>query len=280
MKNYFIRIFVITLFAHLILFGCDTSEKNEEGNAGKISKSPVENSPKNEKEIISAYEMATYTEKESGCDKNCARVVVNYPVFKNPNEELNAIIDIQIRQKVSEFVLEGKPSQTLKELSEIFISGFESFKNAFPEALTPWYIDMEIIVGYAHPTFVSISQQTTSYTGGAHTNVTSVFLNIDEDGKQIKDINFFINDIKKLKEIAEVIFRKQNAINKNQSLSDAGFTFENDQFSLTDNFGFTNAGIVFYYNSYEIASYAEGPSIIAIPFSTIQEIYRFDQIQS
>jgi hypothetical protein len=40
---------------------------------------------------------------------------------------------------------------------------------------------------------------------------------------------------------------------------------------MNDNYGFTTQGIVFVFNSYEIASYAEGPTEILIPYEKIRD---------
>jgi hypothetical protein len=41
-------------------------------------------------------------------------------------------------------------------------------------------------------------------------------------------------------------------------------------FTLNDNYGFRKEGIVFFYNVYEIGSYAEGPTEILIPYERLE----------
>jgi hypothetical protein len=55
------------------------------------------------------------------------------------------------------------------------------------------------------------------------------------------------------------------------SLLEHGFEFPRNKFKLNDNYGFTRDGIVFVFNSYEIASYAEGPTEIIIPYKKIRD---------
>ncbi len=76
--------------------------------------------------------------------------------------------------------------------------------------------------------------------------------------------------------LAEKQFRKNHNLTASESLTAAGFNFDNDKFALSSNFGFTQKGIIFYYNNYDIAAYSEGASELAIPFEDIKEIFRID----
>ncbi|MBO6760471.1 MAG: DUF3298 domain-containing protein [Roseivirga sp.] len=45
-----------------------------------------------------------------------------------------------------------------------------------------------------------------------------------------------------------------------ESLEERGYWFENDRFELTENFAIINKSLIFYFNPYEIAPYAMGPT--------------------
>lgn len=55
-------------------------------------------------------------------------------------------------------------------------------------------------------------------------------------------------------------------------LGSAGFWFENNKFSLNDNFLILDSGLVFYYNNYEITAYAFGPTELEIPYTKIKTL--------
>ena len=46
--------------------------------------------------------------------------------------------------------------------------------------------------------------------------------------------------------------------------------FENDEFYLPNNIGFTKNGLQLIYNQYEVASYADGPMSITLPYAEIR----------
>jgi len=58
--------------------------------------------------------------------------------------------------------------------------------------------------------------------------------------------------------------------------SEAGFYFEQDIFTLTDNFAITKEGLKFVYNPYEVAPYAFGQQEIIIPYTSLKEVIRKD----
>jgi len=57
------------------------------------------------------------------------------------------------------------------------------------------------------------------------------------------------------------------------SFAAAGFWFK-EGFELTPNWGFTRDGMLFHYNSYEVAPYSMGPTDALVPWSELSGIVR------
>ena len=81
--------------------------------------------------------------------------------------------------------------------------------------------------------------------------------------------------IKELTEIGEMEFNKKYPLAEGESYDQAGYWFKDDVFLLTPNFAFTSEGLWFYYNEYEIASYATGPQEILIPYEKIKHLFSY-----
>jgi hypothetical protein len=79
-----------------------------------------------------------------------------------------------------------------------------------------------------------------------------------------------------LNNVAEKIFCKVKELKPEDNLEEAGFWFKGNKFSFNENFGIRNEGLVFYFNSYEIAPYAMGPTEIMIPYSEIKNLVKQD----
>jgi len=115
-----------------------------------------------------------------------------------------------------------------------------------------------------------------SFTGGAHGNGATNTYIIDKLTGQELLLNDFFLDPTAVKNIAEIYFRKMYELENDASLEDAGFWFENNIFQLNNNFSVVGDKIVFLYNTYEIAPYSAGETVIEIP---IEEIRSFIKVK-
>ena len=99
----------------------------------------------------------------------------------------------------------------------------------------------------------SIDYTEYAFTGGAHPNTFVSFKNFNLNSGE------------------EITFDELFSLEKQRDLTKiAGFWFENNEFSLNDNFLITEKGLVFYYNNYEITAYAFGPTELEIPYTKIK----------
>jgi hypothetical protein len=113
-----------------------------------------------------------------------------------------------------------------------------------------------------------------AYTGGAHGNYGTGFTCLDLKDESVIKLADILNSpgIKKLPELLEKNYRKQNEIDPKQTLSEAGL-FE-DSIKANDNFIITPGALVFCYSPYEIAPYAAGEVMIYIPIEEIEEFIK------
>ena len=75
---------------------------------------------------------------------------------------------------------------------------------------------------------------------------------------------------------AEKKFRSEQNIAKDQSINENGFWFENDTFYLPESVGFTQDSLIFVYNQYDIASYADGPIELKIAMKEAEPFLSID----
>jgi len=107
--------------------------------------------------------------------------------------------------------------------------------------------------------FVSIENYNYVYSGGAHGNYGVNYKNYDRVSKKL--IGFYDFFDFEANEILESLLLKEI---KNKNIK----TFGTD-FFVTDNIYFTDKGISFVYNPYEIASYADGIITVFLSFEKI-----------
>ncbi|MFV8388928.1 RsiV family protein [Flavobacterium sp. LB1P71] len=58
---------------------------------------------------------------------------------------------------------------------------------------------------------------------------------------------------------------------ENKSINATGLMFEDEKFYLPQNIFYTDKGLLLYYNSYEAASYADGPKELLLSYKEVNE---------
>jgi hypothetical protein len=261
-----VKIVVFLLFPFLIfLYSCDTFSTESETTTDEQA-STNETADKDDLVLRSV----SYTHREfrsDDCQSNCAEVTVNYP--KTGDSGFDSFFEKQITKRIDDFLRDAKGARSIEEFALLYIDSYEEFKSAFPETQTPWYLRIDGEITYQTGDWFSFKIVTDSYSGGAHPNSTTEYKLISSTGRE-KRIQDVISDMGAFREIAESAFRKANNVSADTPWEDTSFMFENNEFVLPENIGFTSKGAVLYYNSYEAASYAEGPTELLIPFDKIK----------
>ncbi|HTN47231.1 MAG TPA: DUF3298 domain-containing protein [Flavipsychrobacter sp.] len=139
-----------------------------------------------------------------------------------------------------------------------------------------WNYDETVVysIRYNEKGFVVIETMGYSYTGGAHGNYGSGFLNLDVENRRklnFKDIATI--DSTSLQKIMEQYFRKDYNIPVPKPLTD--MLFEN-YLAPTDNFYLGEKGLGFLYNPYEVAAYAVGQIEVFVPYTALMPYLRPD----
>jgi len=228
-----------------------------------------------------SFEQIKIAEKEDDCDDPdsdyCAEMIVSYPLFSIPERE-------KIEKKVNNFVrnemlipiFDGNVIDSFDDLVRYFFDEYRQFKTDIPESYQEWFIERSGTVKFYNDDFISLDFSEYAYLSGAHPNHYTQFFVLDlNSGNKITLEDIFIKGYKPiLNKIAEEEFRKLKELGEHEDFDNAGFWFDDNRFSLNDNFALGDDGVTFYYNSYEITAYAYGPTELIIPLSKIGELMK------
>lgn len=207
-----------------------------------------------------------FTKAYPKCHQDSNRCIVlkaEYPILQGGGIFGKNINDTILHYVKTAFVFEENAAMdkiSLAKAAQVMIDYYDDFSN--PDSnnfVTPWEIETygEVIRNSAGVLAVSLSNY--SFTGGAHPNTTMTLLNFDlKTGRTLK-LKEFIRDEAKLKKLVEAKFRQERDLMPRESLNEAGF-FGDGDFVLPASFALQNNGILFYYNTYEVAPYAQGPT--------------------
>lgn len=213
-------------------------------------------------------------ESSSGCEEEqaCARYIVNFPEFSG----LDTMITDQLQREMSVLLSMGDPEpqpKTFQKAGEEFVKDYLDFTKEMPESNLGWYYYGNVNVNVLTDTLLSLSVEEEYFTGGAHGSMGTYFININPKTGSKITLSSVLKDgyIDSLTEIGEQAFKSERELSDTTSYQYNSFEFPNNQFQLNSNYGFMPEGIVFYFNSYEIAPYAVGPTEVLIPYDKIKD---------
>jgi hypothetical protein len=215
-----------------------------------------------------SFEMKTLLrESRKGCDADtaaCARFEVNYPVFV----EMDSNVQRSIDERVVAMLAGGQPetAQSLTAMADDFVADFEAFEKENPQFGLGWYFDGNVSVLIASDTLISLQVDSETFTGGAHGSFTTRFVNVDPMTGTAYMLDALLQPgyEEELSSLAEEDFMRQRMPEGDTTGTEFGTPFK-----LNDNYGFRKEGIVFYFNDYELGSYAEGSTEILIPYERL-----------
>ena len=184
------------------------------------------------------------------------------------NNRLAAAVRQSLREEIILWLdyAEENTASSIEEAMASFGEGYREVIAQFPDETLGWEARIEGLVSYESPKLLSISLDGYIFTGGAHGYTGRRFLNFDVSrASELEPGELFANTTA-FQQMAETAFREAYGIPLEGGINSTGFMFENNQFRLPENIGFTPQGIMLYYNPYEVASYADGPLELTIPF--------------
>ena len=188
-------------------------------------------------------------------------VHVTIPVARDDGETSKKI-NRKIRELISQSLIIGDPDKELLPLEtqiDSFNIEYQNFKNEFPETPMIWEAQIDGEVLYQSDEIITIALTIYTNTGGAHGVSTITFANFDTiSGESLNTLDIF-NNVSAVHDISKQYFYEEI------KGKEADYFNPND-FELPANIGFSEDGIVFLYNVYEIAPYSSGITEFTIPF--------------
>lgn len=228
-----------------------------------------------------SFEQVEISEKEGYCDDPdtdyCAEMIIRYPLFSIPErKEIEKRVNNFIKNEMLASLFSDDEVYSFDDMVNNFFDEYRQFKSDIPESYQEWFIERNAAVKFLNDDFISLAFSEYAYLGGAHPNHYTQFFVLDlNSGNKITLEDIFIEGYKPiLNNIAEEEFRKLKELGEHEDLDNAGFWFDDNKFSINDNFALGDDGVTFYYNSYEITAYAYGPTELRIPLAKIGELMK------
>ena len=199
-------------------------------------------------------------------------IEINIPKAKGNQiiaEAINSEIETTVARELYIGSADSESPKIIDESINLFNEEFNVFKTDFPESEQIWEAQIDGEVLFQSPEIISISITSYVNTGGAHGILNIIFLNFESaTGKQISNKNLF-TDIENLEEIVKTHLNE--AIRKKDVV-----VFEPTDFELPTSIGYSEDGVVFLYNTFQIAPYSSGIIEFTIPYQEIKPYLIFN----
>ena len=207
------------------------------------------------------------------CTGDCPSISVKIPVA-NAVPVVADSINKKVFSVLKEIIYFGEKPYTSKDYNGLltsFINSYEKLQKEFPKDKFGWEADIKGSVKYQSENILNIEINHYTYTGGAHGYQGLRSLLFDPNtGKSITNDELFI-DKASFKALAEKKFRAKYKIPASKSINSSGLMFEKEMFQLPQNIFFTDKGLLLYYNSYEVASYADGAKELLLSYTEVND---------
>ena len=208
-----------------------------------------------------------------------AWVEISYPEVSGGNGEAVVRINDAVLSHVSSLVAGYVPgddngSAGIEALASQFLAAHDEFVTEFPDAAIghEWQCEIDGAVLHNSSTCITVAFKLFAYTGGAHPNHGVTILSFDTATGDILTLEDIISDRKAFTAIAEKEFRHTYRIPPGSSLNESGFLFDDNVFTLTDNFGVQGDGLHFIYPLYAVAPYVFGIIEFDVPYSAFSSL--------
>lgn len=246
------------VFAAFLLIACGDEKKEKETESTETEMAAL------------AFETSRHEMTSEPCEKDkCTRVTIEVPNATGEPAIADSINN-GIFKVVRSIVYFGeKPTDTksYNEMMVSFIQSYDEMKRKFPDEAIAWEAKIKGSVDYETDSLINVKINNYMFVGGAHGYEGDRSLFFDpETGKTLQTEDLF-TDIPGLTALAETKFRDKYKIAKGKPINSTGLFFPDEAFILPSNIFFKEDGILLFYNSAEIGSFADGQKELLIPYS-------------
>ncbi|WP_298151524.1 DUF3298 and DUF4163 domain-containing protein [Flavobacterium sp.] len=222
---------------------------------------------------LSFKEQKYYKKSTLPCKAECTDISVVVPIASD-----KPIVADSINKKVfatmKEIIYVGEKPFTATDyngLLSAFINAYDKMQTDNPKDVFNWKGDIKGKVIYQSDSIIDIELKHYTFTGGAHGYSGRHSLIFDAmTGKFIPN-EYLFRDKKAFMAFAEKKFRTAYKIPEGKSINATNLMFEEGVFQLPQTYFFTDKGLLLFYNVFEIASYADGPKELLIPYSEVNK---------
>jgi hypothetical protein len=166
---------------------------------------------------------------------------------------------------------------TFDALRDSTTVAYRQFRTSMPDVPQHWTVYRKVDVTKPTPRipFLVFRLTTLDYLGGAHPSMVIQSMVYTPTGEAVGLEDILIPGYERtLVDIVTTYVRRARNIKNNTSLEKAGLWLVDGRLPLAKTWYPSDRGLVFLYNTYEIAPYAAGPTEVVLPWKRISHLLR------
>ena len=198
--------------------------------------------------------------------RSCATIQLSYPVAQGgaPGvaERINDSLRVVLLGGLGMYELpEANTMPEISSQADTFLNDFRAYRTEFPDSPMGWSVDADGKVLYEDDELVTLELGVSTFMGGAHPNSYVYIQSFDKQtGEPLPLDRLFAGPAPTEQQFrAAIRTARPEVVGGTESLEDAGF-FWGEGFLAPTSYGAVGDSVYFYYNPYEIAAYAVGPT--------------------
>lgn len=267
MKNLFLPV-LLTL---VILSACGKKNDNTSSGDNKTSTTTTNTTQSD----ALALSQKDFTKSYNNCQPSdtCAYFKITYPDVTSGKikDKLNAFIAKNI---IMGSTIGDSTPPSIQAAADSFMVSYVDTRKQFPDMPGGWFWEYDLKQNSETAKILCLSGSSSTFMGGAHPNSFIGYYNINkETGDTISLKDMLVPGFEtKLNELIDKKFREMKGLGPKDNLMDKGGLFEN---KITFNYNAAvtkDGGLEFYYNPYEIAPYAAGPTAITFTAAELGDL--------
>ncbi|MEL6863129.1 MAG: DUF3298 domain-containing protein [Bacteroidota bacterium] len=214
----------------------------------------------------------TYVRASGPCEPACAKV--NFAYFKASggapgiSDSINNHMDrllVDLLRFGSDTI---RPS--LEEATQTFFDDFNKEQEEVGRDIG-WETELNSSIKFQNEKLLVLELVNYNYLGGVHPNTQTQLLNFDLQNAKLLGLSDLTERPEDLLPIVEAYFRKEARAKAGADIDIEDVIFK-ERLTLPQNVGIQKEGLYFFYNPYEVAAYAFGPTDFVIPYSELDSL--------
>lgn len=228
------------------------------------------NPVKPEEKPIALFQQQTVTESNCKTDSTaCAEFQANFVHFTGSDQlarTLNAVTDsfatalVSMEQDSQVF----SPAAAAQHLLRLH----EQAKKEETVGIMGWSVHLDSNVPYVSENYLTLDLMADSYLGGAHPNTFRQIQTYDRTTALPVNYAALVTDTTKLSALLELKYKAEKGATPQSDLKE--LTFDGSPLPLPAFIAQVEQGLLFYYNDYEVAPHAVGPTEIVLTWAELK----------